>query len=386
MSKITKEEIRNLVAKEIKEKGLNEVISSSTLDEIRDKIVSRMQKDKATSEIPDFVSELDIPSSPGGAREFPDSNELTVSPANDTGMNKKDNVNIPAGSEPTETPYEPTGGYTPELPNFLDKVEPGKVIVFDYNELSEGGENLTKKPFRQYDNPDMKKSIHDLWMEEGKRRTEVYQAKFEKIGEMEFDYANGTTKFIEKSAPQDYQGEHGGFKVNPYVADPQPVLDEPNKMELEKYIQNSIDLEKVVYDIVMDIVKGQLLNNSEKSVNQENYFKSNDFNMGDKAAPYNQQHPEDRHIANQQHTNRVKQMEEGEADKNTDVGEDDFVHAEEPVDEVVMKQLYSEESNVVLHEEAYSLITMRRNFQANRQLFIIQNDALTKTLQELGRA
>lgn len=51
-----------------------------------------------------------------------------------------------------------------------------------------------------------------------------------------------------------------------------------------------------------------------------------------------------------------------------------------------IKQGYIEESNVVLHEEAYSLITMRRDFQANRQLFIIQNDNLTKTLQELGRA
>ncbi len=57
-----------------------------------------------------------------------------------------------------------------------------------------------------------------------------------------------------------------------------------------------------------------------------------------------------------------------------------------PLKEINMKQGYVEESNVSLHEEAYSLITVRRNFQANRQLFIIQNDSLAKTIQELGRA
>ncbi len=51
-----------------------------------------------------------------------------------------------------------------------------------------------------------------------------------------------------------------------------------------------------------------------------------------------------------------------------------------------MKQGYVEESNVSLQEEAYSLITMRRNFQANRQLFIVQNTALSRVIQELGRA
>lgn len=57
-----------------------------------------------------------------------------------------------------------------------------------------------------------------------------------------------------------------------------------------------------------------------------------------------------------------------------------------PLEDVNIKQGYVEESNVSLHEETYSLLTMRRNFQANRQLFIIQNESLTKTLQELGRA
>jgi flagellar basal body rod protein FlgG len=58
----------------------------------------------------------------------------------------------------------------------------------------------------------------------------------------------------------------------------------------------------------------------------------------------------------------------------------------EMIDNVNIKQGYVEESNVNLHEEIYSLVTMRRNFSANRQLFMLQNDALSKVLQELGRA
>lgn len=56
------------------------------------------------------------------------------------------------------------------------------------------------------------------------------------------------------------------------------------------------------------------------------------------------------------------------------------------VEEPNVKQGYVEESNVTLQEEAYSLLAMRRNFQANRQLFLIQNDSLSRTIQELGRA
>lgn len=50
-----------------------------------------------------------------------------------------------------------------------------------------------------------------------------------------------------------------------------------------------------------------------------------------------------------------------------------------------IKQGYVEESNVALHNEFFSMVPVRRNFQANRQLFLIQNDSLSKAIQELGR-
>jgi len=56
------------------------------------------------------------------------------------------------------------------------------------------------------------------------------------------------------------------------------------------------------------------------------------------------------------------------------------------MDEPDVKQGYVEESNVALHEELFNMVPIRRNFEANRHLFILQSDSLSKTIQELGRA
>ncbi|OGH97429.1 MAG: hypothetical protein A2104_04390 [Candidatus Melainabacteria bacterium GWF2_32_7] len=54
--------------------------------------------------------------------------------------------------------------------------------------------------------------------------------------------------------------------------------------------------------------------------------------------------------------------------------------------DINVKQGFTEDSNVTIHTEFFNLVPVRRNFEANRQLYIIQNDELSKTIQELGRA
>jgi len=54
--------------------------------------------------------------------------------------------------------------------------------------------------------------------------------------------------------------------------------------------------------------------------------------------------------------------------------------------EVDVKQRYVEDSNVFLANEFVSIIPLRRQFEANRQLFILQSDGLSRMIQELGRA
>jgi flagellar basal-body rod protein FlgF len=57
----------------------------------------------------------------------------------------------------------------------------------------------------------------------------------------------------------------------------------------------------------------------------------------------------------------------------------------QPVTTVQVAQGYAEESNVMLQEEFVGLMLPRRDFEANRQLFILQSDSLSRLVQELGR-
>ncbi len=49
-----------------------------------------------------------------------------------------------------------------------------------------------------------------------------------------------------------------------------------------------------------------------------------------------------------------------------------------------IKQGYNEYSNVSMNTEILQIIPVRRNFEANRQLFVIQNNNLSKAIQSLS--
>ena len=51
-----------------------------------------------------------------------------------------------------------------------------------------------------------------------------------------------------------------------------------------------------------------------------------------------------------------------------------------------IKQGYNEYSNVSLATEFLEIVPIKRNFDANRQMFIMQNNLLSSALQELGKA
>ena len=55
-------------------------------------------------------------------------------------------------------------------------------------------------------------------------------------------------------------------------------------------------------------------------------------------------------------------------------------------EKIDLKQGFVEDSNVMLQEEYVAIMPLRRQFEANRQLFIIQNDTLSRMIQELGRS
>lgn len=57
-----------------------------------------------------------------------------------------------------------------------------------------------------------------------------------------------------------------------------------------------------------------------------------------------------------------------------------------PANKIDMRQGHVEDSNVFLQQEFTSMAPLRRQFEANRQLFLIQSDNLSRTIQELGRS
>lgn len=265
MSKqINIEELKTLIANGIRQENLNDALPEDAIERIKEKILAFKARE-AAKEIPSVVSEIEIPEIAAGGNgegDFPNENEIM--PQNASGNTEA--IFVDAGSVPTEVTFTPTMGYTPELPEMLKTAEPSELFVFQYNDVGESGENLSYKPLRLMDDPDVKKSMNDLWLEQGKTKAKVYVAKFEEMGEITFNYANGTSSFVEKSSLPDYAGGPE-YKENPYAAPSLPQIDSTTQGELETYIKSSVDLEKVVHDIVMGIVKDSLLTNTEKAYN-----------------------------------------------------------------------------------------------------------------------
>lgn len=281
------EELKTLIANGIRQENLDGALPEDAIERIKERILAFKERE-AAKEIPSVVSEVDIPELPAGGNglgEFPNENEIM--PQNTSG--NTENVFVsPGGYFTNEEPYSPTMGYTPELPEVLKKAEPSELFVFQYNDIGESGENLTHKPLRLMDDPDVKKSMNDLWIEQGKTKAKVYVAKFEEIGEITFNYANGTSSFVEKSSLPDYAGG-SEYKENPYAAPSLPQIDSTTKGELETYIKSSIDLEKVVHDIVMGIVKDSLLTNTEKASNEVPNYATGAINPNNQDIPTNEQ-------------------------------------------------------------------------------------------------
>ena len=51
-----------------------------------------------------------------------------------------------------------------------------------------------------------------------------------------------------------------------------------------------------------------------------------------------------------------------------------------------IKQGYNEYSNVSLQEEFIKMMPIMKNFDANRQMFMLQNSVMGKAISQLGQA
>lgn len=275
------EELKTIIANQIKEIGLNDVLDAAAIEKIKNKVMSIHNHEQAKNTMPEVIPEAVLPTGMGTSETgiFPGGGFGMGEPTGNTSMADATSVekSLYSGDftqQPGQNVDAGTTGnilaYKPELPSFMEKIEPAKVIIFSQNELSEGGENLTNKQLRTFADPDIKQSMNDFWLDKGQKRAEVYMAKLEKIGELEFDYANGTTKFIEKRFDPDFDAQ-AKYKENPYMANnagpaTPGMLDLNGQPNIMNQIASSVDLKQVVSDLVMNILRDQLMTNNTRAV------------------------------------------------------------------------------------------------------------------------
>lgn len=256
--KLNIDELKVMIANQIKNENLNEVLDSVNIEEIARNILGKHKRDNAVNAIPDMIPEnTEAPAMATSAVSMPKPEDDVVPAARYFNpSNGLEDFGTGTTNSPNQVDQSTSGNipsYEPALPSFMDKIDPAKIIVFDMNELSQGGENLSHKPLRTFENPDVKKSMNDLWIDEGKRKADVYMVKLEKIGCLDFNYSNGTTRFDEKRFDPDFAVK-ATYRENPYAAN-----DAMKSVEAQSNVMNQIstavDLEGVVKNIVMDLIK-----------------------------------------------------------------------------------------------------------------------------------
>lgn len=248
--KISDDQLDTIIANQIRKNGLNDIFDDSVMESIKQKLKDEYRRMKSLPEelLPEGETLPATNSFPYEQEQEPAAENhiaVTVEPA------------LEAGAEPTDQAYPPKV-FTPELPEVLKNVEPEKLVVMELNDIAENGENLSSKPFRSMDNIDEKNSMLDLWKSKGCSKAEVYTIKFEKAGDISFDYANGTSVFTPSTQVDHVDvSTSGDFKENPYKdANPNGPSGSagPSTSEIEAYVKSAVNIEDVVKKVTIDLL------------------------------------------------------------------------------------------------------------------------------------
>lgn len=249
--KVSDEQLGVIIANKIKENGLNGVFDTFSIDNIKEKLKAEFRKMRTSPT--EVIPEGQFSTSSAVGNTFPyDADDVQPDEVDAT---MDITPALEAGAEPTDVAYAPAV-YTPELPDVLKNVEPAKLVVMELNDIIENGENLANKPFRMMDDINMEQSMKALWNSDGATKAEVYQIKYERIGDMVFDYANGTATYTSTPSPSEHNIDpNGEYKDNPY-AGPSAVdgVVSPTAQDIEAYVKTSVNIEDIVKKTVIDLM------------------------------------------------------------------------------------------------------------------------------------
>lgn len=211
-SKIGFSEIEKLIQKNIHDRGLSGDITLATINDIKNKVREQLVQNhkSATGSIDEVESaptedvSMPVKTSNGNPENITQEtivDDKSMEISNKEGqIQEKENELLKKEEELNRRETELNSKeqelkYKPVIPSFLEKAEPDKIFIFDMNELNFGSETLTTTPYHLVDSPEQKTTMHDLWLEKGKVRAEVFKVQFEKIGEMVFNPMGGICKF-----------------------------------------------------------------------------------------------------------------------------------------------------------------------------------------------
>jgi hypothetical protein len=271
MSQISMEELDKMIRGKIKTQGLSADISEEKVNEIKNKI-----KEAALSKN-NFESIAKVePGDTAAVLQSTIENEKSVEIAKKEGELEQALKDLKEKEEELRKKEEELRkkeeelSYKPQLPEFLDKVNPEEFIIFSPNEISFGAEGLSNIKFRLKSNPDDKKTMHEIWLDYGKKSADVYMIKLEKFGKISFNPFNGTSVFEEKRFEVTDTPEEGA--ENKAVESQEPKEEMIDAIEPIKDVAlpmtddmglSTIDVEKLVKDKVMDILKNYIIGNKE---------------------------------------------------------------------------------------------------------------------------
>lgn len=215
MAQITTTELDNLIRKTIKNKGLTADVSPEQINLIKQKIkdaarLSNPAKPAQTFNEADNVikaPEDNITPKPITQSTTVDQNQINLAKQQGELNTKEQEIsNKQADISNREAELQRKQDetkYKPVIPSVLANLGAEKMFVFDSSELSIGAEALASTKFRLMANPDVKKSLDDIWATEGKKETEIYVVRFERIGDITFNPFEGTASFTEKRFEND---------------------------------------------------------------------------------------------------------------------------------------------------------------------------------------
>jgi hypothetical protein len=270
--KIGEEQLKNIIATQIKKEGLDNLLDMNAIDLITDKIKAAYKKTSSPNpSVTSPISEVEvIPESSFASQSFPYEEEHNIESSSTSVATPPSIDKTVAGSVPTDTTYSPKV-FTPELPDVLKNIEPAKIIVGEENELAESGEMLSNKPFRTYENLDSKLSMKQFWKEEGKTRAEVFLIKYEKIGEISYNYATGTSLYepMPNSIPETTDDVNDRYRDNPYSASQSSGKIEIPTSEVENFIKTSVNIEDIVRSVAIEMMAQAYRENSNEKSKEE---------------------------------------------------------------------------------------------------------------------